>query len=39
VHVEVGALGHAGQESGEFQRALFRRVEGTHGALFPWSCG
>jgi hypothetical protein len=33
VHVKVSPLGHAGQESGEFERTLFRDDESPDGAL------
>jgi hypothetical protein len=39
VHVKVSTLGHADEESGEFQRVLFCGVEGTHGALLACSGG
>jgi hypothetical protein len=39
VHVKVGALWHAGEESREFKWALFRGVEGADGTLLARSRG
>ena len=39
MHVEVGALGHAGEEGVEFERALLCGVEGADGALLARGCG